>query len=971
MKKRLFSLMLVIFLSLTFLPKTTAFASEEGDSVSLVFSKKTVVHGNTMHGSTLAENAGNYTAIFDFVDEDSDNETARIYDYGYNAYMDLGNAKNNWLNSATAVEGKLTLSTEEITDPGYYKVDFSGAHFWRNTMIYVYVNGRYAGIFNGIDEDYNDDVGASQPKTKTLNTVYIDPTENSGKVYIQLRVAAVGNLSSASYLSVAGITFTRVAAPDFANAEIVCEDLPEVFEEDAEAVTVVPKLIIDEKEFEINGYNSDASVSENINYMTVTSDNENVVKVSKVTDQTDSASMRDNEGVVNKYTLTPVGVGVTTITVTAKVDGMTEPAVYTKKISVKGEVTLNITRKYSFANGTEEPLASGSNELLTYDDAGFVVVADKTTTQSFGGGTQYINISGGTTSSDATTWVENDPEKTGATIGQFTIKSDKIPQGTYAVSVSPDVAKNNRGGMVYVYVEGKYVGMYDSYLYGANEGTTDLIHVGYAEIDASDISDGVEIMYTYAARSAGVPNDDGETYKNNGIFMVVGPTTFTPVDTIPETTEIECKVYDSTGAETNADSLKKGDSLIISGMLKGRHLNGYSADRSFDAANSISITSSDENVIKVTDLKVAEDSFLMYKYGGNAAYELSAVGKGSATVTVKATVGGKVAATETFEINVTSDEIGEEINSNISFSAWVNDESAGKLVSTDITEGEVESIPAGKRISISAIPEEGYGFAYWTDSSGKFISDNAELSECFFTNTFLVAVFEKTEANEFVGVKFFDGNKNYLGFEEVLPQTSFADVKKPTNYGLTGYTFEKWSVDDNEKINSLINAVALYAEDGVSVSGSVTVNGNPISSLKYGDKITQTIEGATAWYRDGKLVGYGDTYTYYVWDETEITSSAEIVEKIPVVYLDDAANGGYMIEYDVGDCEILEAGILFGTETYNTVSSCYYKAKVKNTVSHGQFTAKKNENNADMQTIVRGYLVFKDTDGTIRVIYGE
>jgi len=64
-------------------------------------------------------------------------------------------------------------------------------------------------------------------------------------------------------------------------------------------------------------------------------------------------------------------------------------------------------------------------------------------------------------------------------------------------------------------------------------------------------------------------------------------------------------------------------------------------------------------------------------------------------------------------------------------------------------------------------------------------------------------------------------------------------------------------------------------------------------------------------------------------------------------------------------------GILFGTETYNTVSSCYYKAKVKNTVSHGQFTAKKNENNADMQTIVRGYLVFKDTDGTIRVIYGE
>lgn len=967
MKKRLFSLTLVILLSLTFLPKTTAFANEEETAVSLIFSKKTVVHGNTIHGSTLTENAGNYTAIFDFVDEDSDNETARIYDYGYNAYMDLGDAKNNWLNSDTAVKGKLTLSTEEITDSGYYKVDFSGSAFWRNTMIYVYVNGRYAGIFNGIDASITDT--PSNPVSKTLNTVYINPTENGGKVYVQLRVAAVGNLSSASYLSVAGITFTKVAAPDFANATVSCEGLPELFVEDAEDVIVSPKLMVDGKEYEINGYNADATISENVNYMTVTSSDESIVKVSKVTDQKSSSSMRDNNGAVNKYTLTPVGTGIAELTVTAKVDGMAEPVVYTKKISVKGEVALNITRKYSFANGTEEPMASGANELLTYNDAGFEVVADKTTTASFGGGTQYINISGGTTSSDATTWVENDPDKTGSTIGQFTIKSDKIPQGTYAVSVSPDVAKNNRGGMVYVYVEGKYVGMYDSYLYGANEGTTDPIHVGYVSLDSSDIADGVEIMYTYAARSAGAPNDDGKTYKNNGIFIVVGPTTFTPVDKLPENGDIEYKVYDLTGAETSASSVAKGDSLIISGMLRGRHLNGYGADRSKDATNAISVTSSDENVIKVTDLKVAEDSILMYKYGGNSAYQLSAVGKGSATVTVKATVGGEVAVTESFEINVTSDEIGEEINSNISFSAWVNDESAGKLVSTDITEGEVESIPAGKRISISAIPENGYGFAYWTDSSGNFISGSPELSECFFTNTFLVAVFEKTEEKEVVGVKFFDGNKNYLGFEEVLSGTSFADVEKPANYGLTGYAFEKWSVDNDEIINSLINAVALYEEEGISISGSVTVNGNLINNLKYGDKITRTVENATAWYRDGNLVGYGDTYTYYVWDETSITSSVGATGKVPIVYLDDAANGGYMIEYDAGGFEILEAGIIFGTETHNTVSSCYYKAKVKNAASHGQFTAKKNEKNAEMQTVIRGYVVFRDAENSIRVIY--
>jgi len=48
-----------------------------------------------------------------------------------------------------------------------------------------------------------------------------------------------------------------------------------------------------------------------------------------------------------------------------------------------------------------------------------------------------------------------------------------------------------------------------------------------------------------------------------------------------------------------------------------------------------------------------------------------------------------------------------------------------------------------------------------------------------------------------------------------------------------------------------------------------------------------------------------------VWGDTEITIE-ETVNTLPKVMLDKKKGNSRMIEYDEGDCKIVEAGIIFG-----------------------------------------------------------
>ncbi|MBQ2841318.1 MAG: hypothetical protein IJE70_08240 [Oscillospiraceae bacterium] len=301
--------------------------------------------------------------------------------------------------------------------------------------------------------------------------------------------------------------------------------------------------------------------------------------------------------------------------------------------------------------------------------------------------------------------------------------------------------------------------------------------------------------------------------------------------------------------------------------------------------------------------------------------------------------------------------------------------------------GAVEDVTAGVETTVTAAANPGYEFSCWTDASGDFVSDEISYKFTPYTNTVLVAVFKEKTASTEIGVDFYDANRDYLGFVPVTSGDTFASISEsvPTP-SMTGLRHIGWGIDKNTEmtdatvIDKRISVVALYEDEEVKLSQTLTYMTDEnahknITSAVYGSEIKQTVSGVTKWYRDGRLVAYGDTYQYFVWDPTGITlSKAKLLSKRPIVLLDDPANGAYMIEYDEGNGTALEAGLIFGTSAEINIGSYYAKAKTKEGKAHGQFAAKpaSGANVTDgMQTYVRGYLIYKDSSGTIRVLYTD
>ncbi len=275
----------------------------------------------------------------------------------------------------------------------------------------------------------------------------------------------------------------------------------------------------------------------------------------------------------------------------------------------------------------------------------------------------------------------------------------------------------------------------------------------------------------------------------------------------------------------------------------------------------------------------------------------------------------------------------------------------------------------GSLVTVTAPAVEGYVFRFWkrgSDDNGTYISSEAQYSFKLMTHTYLTAVYDKVEPDSST-VEFFNGNGELVDCVNVDRGTSFSSVTPPT-VSLTGFAFLRWSADEDEIINGTLRTVALYEEKGNAISGTVTVNGEDIGTIGYGDEVKciSDNEGFTCWKRDGNIVSYDREYLYYVWDATVITESDEDCVQMPIVFLDDPANGAFMIEYDAGDKEICETGILFGNSSDISVNSCSSKVTSQRNATHGQLTAKPGGE----ESFAKGYMIYKDGN-KFGVIYSD
>ena len=277
----------------------------------------------------------------------------------------------------------------------------------------------------------------------------------------------------------------------------------------------------------------------------------------------------------------------------------------------------------------------------------------------------------------------------------------------------------------------------------------------------------------------------------------------------------------------------------------------------------------------------------------------------------------------------------------------------------------------GQSVTVTAEEIPGYTFRHWvrgTADKGDWVSSDPNYTFTLATNTFLTAVYTPNAADNAKIVEFFNGNGEYIT-EKTVENGS---VTLPDDPKMTGFDFWRWIVAKDTPfagfaITAPLTRVVAEFKD---TNDTFTVDGD--NALKYDAAVTRnsTSGDEVAWYRDGNLVGYGASYTYRVWAGVDEITQSAITTKAPVVYLDPTAKDtARMIEYDAGDKEIVEVGILFGDGTNMTVDSCKYKATSQKSGNalHGQFTAKPADNS---YTIAKGYLIYRD-GSAYKVVYSN
>ena len=297
----------------------------------------------------------------------------------------------------------------------------------------------------------------------------------------------------------------------------------------------------------------------------------------------------------------------------------------------------------------------------------------------------------------------------------------------------------------------------------------------------------------------------------------------------------------------------------------------------------------------------------------------------------------------------------------VSFYAESNvDDCAIEITATDsdnksVVPATMAPLTRGADVTVTAPTYEGYTFRGWMRGTkdGQIVSLASVYSFKAMTHTMLTAVYTQDASKD----EWYNFNGEFLG--------TSAPTEDPT---LLGYTFLKtWR---EEVVDGITRHIAQFEKISdaysITLADGITEVSKDEEANYYDTEITLKAENEVFWLRDGKVVDFGEFYTFNVWGVTDITTVSSGYDKsLPMVYLDSAKGTSRMIEYDNGDYEIVEVGILFGnTGEELTVNSCRVKANSQWKRDHGQFTAKSDYSNA------RGYLIYED-NGEYKVIYSE
>ncbi len=289
-------------------------------------------------------------------------------------------------------------------------------------------------------------------------------------------------------------------------------------------------------------------------------------------------------------------------------------------------------------------------------------------------------------------------------------------------------------------------------------------------------------------------------------------------------------------------------------------------------------------------------------------------------------------------------------------------------------------------------------FLCWVDSNGRIVSTDAEYDFVLVADTKLEAIYSQGNNRESYNVIFADGvTKKIINITEVAANTRAAE---PSLINHIGYIFTGYSDSLNITKDTIIYAEYVIANDKytVTVKDDAGIL-NPTGEYAYNTKVTVSLnelsipEGKyfAGWSFDGgkTVVSYETTYTFYVYGNTEIEAlfadtRAEKISTVTIEMTDKTEDSvAFMVSREIADGEFfLSSGILVtkdatqATEEFLTLDNESENDAIRNftTVNNdkaGQYKLTVSTNTSDSEYFARGYIVYRDTEGKIKIKYTE
>ncbi|MDD6284659.1 MAG: InlB B-repeat-containing protein, partial [Firmicutes bacterium] len=307
-------------------------------------------------------------------------------------------------------------------------------------------------------------------------------------------------------------------------------------------------------------------------------------------------------------------------------------------------------------------------------------------------------------------------------------------------------------------------------------------------------------------------------------------------------------------------------------------------------------------------------------------------------------------------------------------------------------------VAAGTQVTLTAEAAYGYTFQGWVNGvNNTVVSTDPTLTVRANTTNNYTAVFVKNSGKYTVTVL------NRFGKVVGTPASVAAGGKYtlPAAVDVTGYTFQGWQVKDSEDttayaagaeytVTGNVIFVPVYDVVETPTTYNISVTGGTAdkANANYNElvTVTATVENFGYWTKNGVVVSYSSTYSFYAGlaNGTDInlvavadTASAAPVTSIVNVY-GSTAKVTFLMERSVpDDYSLVESGFIlakaaFGTTDYMSAvnGSTVIKVAASNTSANGQYMLNVKTTSGNAIYAV-SYVTYVDASGKLHTVYSS